>query len=141
MLFADGTHRLQPLSKRSGKLVAQCSVDPSTLRVPTDDHVRDAQVADGELNHRVEAEVVWVDDVGDIAVSEDLAWLGVGNGGLGYARVRAANPQDLGFLALVAALKELRILLGGLGRPLLVALESGAEIKSWKSPSQSHTLI
>lgn len=72
-----------------------------------DDHL-DLEVGDGVLDDGGGAEVVGVKDVGDVAVHEDVAGLAVADGGLGYPRVGASYPQDLGRLALGERLEELR---------------------------------
>ena len=41
-----------------------------------------------------------MEDVGNVAVDEDFPRLQAENGGLGDARVGAAQPEDLGGLAL-----------------------------------------
>lgn len=83
----------------------------------------DLQVEDGELDDRQQADVGAVDDVGDVAVREDVARLAAEDGGLGDTRVGAAQPEDGRRLAFGALVQELGVILLDIGGPLPVGLE------------------
>jgi len=85
--------------------------------------VLDAEVLDAVLHDAEQADVGLVDDVGDVAVGEDVAGLEAEDGGLRDAGVGAADPEDLGRLALTAFGKEVGVFLGRLLGPTLVGLE------------------
>ena len=42
--------------------------------MPTNDHVLDFDMPDREFDHTKQAEIGWVDDVGDVSVREDVTW-------------------------------------------------------------------
>ena len=69
-----------------------------------------------------------MDDVGDVAVHEDVAGLEAEDGRFGDARVGAADPEDFGGLALGQGGEEVRFLGGNLLGPGFVAGEAGAEV-------------
>lgn len=65
-----------------------------------------------------------MDDIGDVAMHKDVAWLKAQDGGLWAARVGASDPEDLGLLAAA----ERGVFLGVGGRPLgFVEFKSGLE--------------
>jgi len=80
-------------------------------------------VKDGEFDDGEEADVGRVDDVGDVAVGEDITRFQAEEGGFGGAGVGAAEPEDLGGLAFGAGGEEVGVLLGGGGGPALVGLK------------------
>lgn len=92
-----------------------------------DDDVLDAEIGDGVLDHAGGGEVTGVQDVGDVAVDEDLARVGAAEGGFGHAGVGAAEPEDAGGLALGTAGEEVGVALGGLGGPFFVLGEGFGE--------------
>ena len=78
-----------------------------------DDYVLHLQIVDGVVDDGLAGHVVRGDDVGDVAVDEDVARLGGEEGGFGAAAVGAAEPEGGGALALGAFGEEVRV--GGLG--------------------------
>ena len=66
-------------------------------------------------------------EVGDVPVHEDVAGLEAEDCGFGYARVRAADPEDLGLLAGGERREEVGLLLGGLGGPFFVFADGGVD--------------
>lgn len=68
-----------------------------------------------------------MDDIGDIAVNEDVARFETKKGGLRASRIRAANPEDLRVLADRECGEERRVLLGNLRCPILVLMQSRGE--------------
>lgn len=65
-----------------------------------DDDVLNFQILDGILNDGQGVDVGVDEDVGDVAVAEDLTGLQAQDGRLGTSRVRAAYPENLRGLAL-----------------------------------------
>jgi hypothetical protein len=61
--------------------------------VPAENDVLDFEVGDGVLDDGRGVDVGWGDDVGDVAVDEDVAGLEAEDGGFGAARVGAAEPD------------------------------------------------
>lgn len=86
-----------------------------------------ADVGDGVLDHRGRGQVARVQDVGDVAVDEDVAGLEARDGGLGHARVGAAEPEDLGRLAFGEGGEEGGGVFVGVGVPGFVAGEEALE--------------
>jgi len=82
--------------------------------------VLDFQVHDGVFDHGARAEVAGVDDVGDVAVHEDVARLQAHDGCFRDARVGASDPEDFGTLACGEAREELRVGGGGFFGPFFV---------------------
>jgi hypothetical protein len=128
VLLADLAHRLKPDIKDIKLVVGQSGFHASAGRVAAEDDVLDLEVLDAELDGRQQGDVGRVDDVGDVAQHEDLAGLLAQHRGLGDARVAAANPQDVGRLALGAVLEEFGVLGGDVRGPNLVGLEGGCEL-------------
>ena len=89
-----------------------------------DHNVLDLDVLDRELDDAQQAQVGGVDDVGDVAVGEDIAGLEAEDGGLGFARIGAAEPEDLGRLAFGEGGEEFGVGVGGFFGPFVVVLEA-----------------
>lgn len=87
------------------------------------DDVFDFEVDDGEFEDAGAAEVVVLDDVGDVAVHEDVAGLQAEDGGFGAAGVGAADPEDFGMLARGEFGEEKGVFFDGFGGPFVVLLE------------------
>lgn len=100
VLLSDGPQRHQPRVDQAELLVVQGRGDATARGVPADDDVLDLEVLDGELDDRQRIDVSVDQDVGDVAVAEDLPGFETEDGRLGAARVRTADPEDLGRLAL-----------------------------------------
>ena len=64
-----------------------------------------------------------MEDIGDVAVHEDIARFEAEEGSLRAARVGAADPKDLGALALSQPWEEVRVFGVGLYSPSPVGLE------------------
>ena len=77
----------------------------------------------------------------DVAQDEDLTGLLTQDGGLGDTRVAAADPQDVGRLALGAVLEELGVFGGDVLGPNLVGLERGGESVVWRSGGVSWVFV
>lgn len=77
------------------------------------DDVLDFQVVDGVVDDGLGGHVVRGDDVGDVAVDEDVAGLGGEEGRFGAAAVGAAEPERRWGLAFGAFGEEVGV--GGLG--------------------------
>ena len=84
-------------------------------------------VLDGVGDHALAADVGGGQDVGDVAVDEDVAGVEAEEGGFGDAGVGAAEPEDLGLLALGEGGEEVGLVLGGCLGPFFVVLERELE--------------
>jgi hypothetical protein len=73
----------------------------------------DLEVGDRVLNHARSAQIVRGDDVGDVAVDENVARLAVTDSGLGDTRVGTSQPKYFWTLATAECLKEIGILESG----------------------------
>ena len=82
------------------------------------------QHAHGISDDGLRAQIARVQDVGDVAVHEDVAGLEAEDGGLRAAGVGAAEPEDLGLLALGEGGEEVRVGFGGVGGPVFVLAEA-----------------
>lgn len=85
------------------------------------------QVVDGVVDDGLGGHVVRGDDVGDVAVDEDVARLGVQEGGFGAAAVGAAEPEGGGRLAFGAFGEEVWVCGLGFGGEGFVLGEEGVE--------------
>lgn len=130
VLFADLAQGHQPRVEDTKLLVTQCRSDTSAACMAAQNNMLDAQVTDGILDDRRRAQVGRVQDVGDVTVDKDIARLEAQDGGLGAARVGAADPEDFGALADRKAGEEVGLLTGGFGGPFLV-LAQGSEVSVW----------
>jgi hypothetical protein len=88
------------------------------------DNVFDFQVEDGKLDNREQADVGVVDDVGDVAMDEDVARFAAQDGRLGHSRVRAADPENRRRLAFGAGGEEVGVFGADFLGPFLVAVET-----------------
>lgn len=95
--------------------------------MPRHDDVLDFQVIDGVVDDGLGGHVVRGDDVGDVAVDEDVARLGGQEGGFGAAAVGAAEPEGGRALALGAFGEEVGVLGLGFGGEGFVLGEEGVE--------------
>lgn len=89
----------------------------------TDDDVSHLEYIDGILEHREKIHVRVCDDVCNVTVHKDLAWIQVDDLVGRHARVRASDPQNLGLLLLFQLGKESGALLFSLDGPGLVLAE------------------
>ena len=79
-----------------------------------DDDMLHFEVVDGVVDDGLGTDIMRGDDVGDVAVDEDVTRLGGEEGGFGAAAVGAAEPEGGGGLALGAFGEEVGVLgLGG----------------------------
>jgi hypothetical protein len=102
--MVQSTHRLPPqLGVSEGGTAAAAG------RVSADDDVRDFEVHDGVLDHGLRVDVCGRDDVGDVAVDEDVSRVQAENCGFGDAGVGAADPD----CTLLAYISRSRLWRGG----------------------------
>lgn len=113
-------------------LVVKGRCDAAAAGVAADDDVFDFQVLDRILDDGERVEVRWDDDVGDVAVAEDLARLETEDGGFGTAGVGASDPQDLGGLALAQAFEEGWVGFGEGTAPRAVVVEGAGVGVVWR---------
>lgn len=92
-----------------------------------DDDVLHLEVGDGVGDDALAVDVGGGQDVGDVAVHEDVARLEAEDGGFGDAGVGAADPEDLGLLAGREGGEEVGLVVGGCLGPLLVLVEGEFE--------------
>ena len=88
-----------------------------------DDDVFDLEDVHGELQHGKTIEVGVYDDVGDVAMDEQLAGHQVDDFVRRHPAVRAADPEVLGRLLAQQLLEEARILIRHPLRPAAIVLE------------------
>lgn len=119
--------RQQPGVDDADLTVAQRGVDAAAGAVAAQHDVLHAHVRDGVLDHRGRRQVARVQDVGDVAVHEDVAGLEARDGRFGHARVGAAEPEDLGRLAFGEGGEEGGVVFVGAGLPGFVAGEEALE--------------
>ena len=81
------------------------------------------EVLDRELDDRKGVKICGADDVGNVAVDEDVARLEAEDGGFRAARVGTPNPQDFGVLAVSEGREEIRVGFGRVGCPGFVGLK------------------
>jgi hypothetical protein len=141
VLLADLAHGLEPDVEDVELVVGEGGLDTSAGRVAAQDDVLDLEVLDAELDGGQQGDVGRVDNVGDVAQDEDLTGLLAQDGGLGDARVAAADPQDVGRLALCAVLEELGVFGGDVLGPDLVGLEGSVQSVVWRSGGVSWVFL
>lgn len=91
------------------------------------DDVFHLEVRDGVGDDALAVDVGWWEDVGDVAVHEDVARLEAQHGGFRDAGVGAADPEDLRVLAGGEGGEEVRVGGGGGLGPLFVLVEGEFE--------------
>lgn len=134
MLPAQRPQRHEPRVQQAQFRVPERGIHAPAARVPADDNVFDLQVRDGVFDHGAGAEVARVQDVGDVAVHEDVARLEAEHGGFGHTRVGAADPEDLRRLAGGEGREEVRLVRGRFLGPLFVLPEGEVDgVWGWVS--------
>ena len=96
--------------------------------MPAHDNVFHFHVPDAVRDDALRAHVRGRDDVGDVAVHEDVAGLAAADGCLRDAGVGAADPEDLGGLALCEGGEEVGLGGGGRFGPFLVLVQDLFEV-------------
>lgn len=91
------------------------------------DHVLHLQMQDRVHDDGLGGEVRGREDIGDVAVHEDVAGLEAEDRGLGDAGVGAAEPEEGGMLACGEGREEVGVVVGGCLGPLLVLVEGYVE--------------
>jgi hypothetical protein len=91
--------------------------------VATNDDVFDLEVLDRVLDDGKRVEISGDDDVGDVAVDENVARVETQDGCFRAARVGTSNPQDLRGLAFAEAFEERWIFLSDGATPFGVGVE------------------
>lgn len=115
--------RHQPRVNQPQLLVPQRRRNPTAGGVSAHDDVLDFQVLHGVLDDGQRIEVRGDEDVGDVAVDEDVAGVEAEDGGFWAAGVGTADPEDLRGLALGEALEEGGLLLRHRAAPFGVRVE------------------
>lgn len=118
MLHPQLSHGLQPDVKQAQPGVSQRSIDTAAASVAADENMLDLKMGDGEFDDGKRVDVGSGDDVGDVAMNEDLARLETEDGCLGDTGVCAADPQNPGRLTSGRSREEVWIVLRCFGAPL-----------------------
>lgn len=105
--------RHQPRINQSQFLIRQRRIRTPTARMSAHDQMLDLQMLHGVGDDRLRVQIAGREDVGDVAVHEDVPGLQTQHGGFGDARVGAADPEDLGLLALGEGGEEVGFGFGG----------------------------
>ena len=92
--------------------------------MPAYHHVSDTQVLHSVFNNAGGAEVARVEDVGDVAVYEDVTGLETQEGGFWAARVGAPDPQNLRCLSRGEGREEVGVFAGCLCGPFFVQTQA-----------------
>ena len=100
VLLAHVHHVAEPVVDQAVAGALERRLDAAAAVVAADDHVLHVQHVDRVLEHREAVEVGVPDDVGDVAMDEDLARREADDLVRGHAAVRAADPEVLGRLPL-----------------------------------------
>ena len=103
-------HVPQPVVDEPERLALPCRPDAAAAVVADDDDVLDMQHVHGVLQHRQAVEIGVDDDVGHVAVDEQLAGQQVDDLVGGYAAVGAADPEVAGILLCGEFAEEVRVL-------------------------------
>ena len=120
--------RQQPIVDDAELLVRQRGVDAAAAGVAADDNVLDFEVDDGVFDDGAGVQVARVQDVGDVAMHEDVAWFEAQDGGFGNAGVGAADPEDLGVLAAGEGGEEGGVFVAGFVGPVFVFAQDELEV-------------
>lgn len=98
-----------------------------------DDDMPHLEMLDRVRDDGLRVQVAGREDVGDVAVDEDVAGLHAEDGGFGDAGVGAADPEDLRLLALGEGGEEVGVGGGGRFGPLLVLAQGQFEgVCGWR---------
>lgn len=92
VLLAQFSEGLEPDIEQAQLIIAQGTSDSAAGSVSAEHDVLDAEVGYGVVDDGERAEVGSVDDVGDVAVGEDITRLHAEQSGLRHTRVGAAQP-------------------------------------------------
>lgn len=98
----------------------------------------DLKILDCILDDRQRVEVGRSQDVGNVAVNEDVTGLKAENGRLWASRVRAAYPEDLGRLPGGEACEKVRIRLLEIGSPGSIGRAKGGGVSIGLGFCSSH---
>ena len=96
--------------------------------MPAQNDMFDLEVLDGVLDDAEGVQVARVQDIGDVAMNEDISRLEAEDRRFGNAGVGAANPEDLGGLAFCEGGKERGVFGGGFLGPGFVLSKGAGEV-------------
>lgn len=115
------SHGVQPCVQRRSKVgVAQARRRPSTLRMPTHNHLLNLQMRNRILDDTGGANISGMHAIRNIPMHEDIARRAIANRRLWNARICAAYPEYLRPLALCEVGKSIRICFGGFLRKVSI---------------------
>lgn len=92
VLLAQFSQRLEPDIEQAQLIIAQSTSNSTAGSVSAEHNVLDAEVGDGVVDDGERAEIGSVDDVGDVAVGEDITRLHAEKGRLRHTGVGASQP-------------------------------------------------
>ena len=99
----------QPVIDDAVAKVFEGGFDAAAAVVAADDDVADFENIDGVLEDGEHIEIVFLDDVRDVAVDEDLTWRKPGDLVGRNPGVRASDPEVAGILLICEAFEKIRI--------------------------------
>jgi len=118
----------QPIVAQAQTGTPQRRIHTAATVMTADDDVADFEDVHGKLHHGKAVEVGMNDDVGDVAMNEQLAGQQADNFVGGHAAVGAAYPQVRGGLLAGKLEEEIRILLRDPSGPGFIAVKQFFEI-------------
>ena len=127
MTLVQGPNRSEPLVDEPSLVGFQSRPDPATAIVADHHDVLYAQLADRVLDDRQTISVGVVDEIGDIAMHEDLAGHQVDDLVGGNAAVGASDPEELGRLLCGEPAEETGVLVFHAARPAPIVPEQFAQ--------------
>lgn len=125
---AEGTDAGEPVIDHAVAEVFGSGFYAAAAVVAADDDVADFEDIHGILYDGKEVEIGFDDDVGDVAVDENLTGCEAGDLVGGHAAVRTTNPEVLGALLVGEFAEKLWIVGVDIGGPLAVALEEVSQV-------------
>ena len=117
--------RGQPRINKPQLLIRQRRINTPTARMPTHDNMLNLEMRDRVRDDRLAVQIRGRDDIRNVAVHKDVTGLQAQDRSFGDAAVRAADPEDLGGLALGEGGEEVGVFGVGFLRPLLVLAQQG----------------
>src|SRR5262249_20450183 len=129
VLLGHVLHVPQPVVDQSQRGLLPHHLDPAAAVVAADDHVLDLQHVDGVLEHRQAVQVRVDDDVGDVAVNEELARQEAHDLVGRHAAVGAPDPEEARRLLPRETVEKARIPFVHPFRPAAVVLEQLRDVR------------
>lgn len=125
----------QPVVDETQSVITERRADAAAPVVSAHDYVSDLQYFDRELKHRQAIEIGMDDNIGDVAMHQQLARREANDLVGGHAAVSATDPEVLRGLLCGQTREELGILTSRLGSPRAIVVEELFEQGSYSRPS------